>query len=247
MSVNEKTCLVTGSSRGIGRGIATRFGEHGANVVVNYRSSAAEAEDVVDEIERLGGTAIAVQADITDRQEVEDMRSRVHDAYGPVDVLVNNAGITRDAKFSEMTAEEWEQVIDTNLNGAFHTTQAFFEDIKHAEHGRVVNISSVIGKQGNFGQANYAAAKSGLFGLTRSLALELVPYDATCNAVAPGYTETDMVKSVREDIQDEIREQIPLKRFATIEEIASVVQFLAGKESSYITGEVIDVNGAMDL
>jgi 3-oxoacyl-[acyl-carrier protein] reductase len=247
MTDSDRTCVVTGASRGIGRGIAEELGAAGGNVVVNYNYSSDAAEETVAAVEEAGGDAIAVQADVADRDDVAAMADRTHEAFGPADVLVNNAGITQDTKFETMTRDDWDRVIDVNLSGAFNTTKAFFSDVKTAEEGRLINISSVIGKQGNYGQANYAAAKSGLFGMTRSLALELAPHDSTANVVAPGYTKTSMIEGVREDIRDRIREDIPLDRFAEIEEIAAVVGFLAGEDASYVTGEVIDVNGAMDL
>lgn len=247
MNLSDQTCLVTGGSRGIGRGIAEELGREGATVVVNYRSSEGKAYEVVDAIEAAGGRAIAAQADVSDLDAVEGMREQVHDTVGSVDVLVNNAGINIDSTFRQMTWEEWETVLKVNLGGAFNCTKIFYEDISRASEGRLINISSVIGKQGNYGQANYAAAKSGLFGLTRSLALELAQTGTTANCVAPGYTETEMVKSVPEDIQNSLREEIPLGRFASVREIAGIVTFLASDTASYITGEVIDVNGAIDL
>ncbi|MFB6122928.1 MAG: beta-ketoacyl-ACP reductase [Haloferacaceae archaeon] len=240
-------CLVTGSSRGIGRAVATTLGRHGAAVAVNYRSSADEAAAVVDDVTDAGGDAVAVQADVADPDAVERMRDRIHDEFGPVDVLVNNAGVTIDRTFDEMTHEEWRRVVDVNLNGAFNCTKAFFEDVRDAEAGRVVNVSSVVGKQGNYGQANYAAAKSGLFGFTRSLAHELAPHGATANCVAPGYTRTDMVEDVREDIRERMRQKTLLGRFASVEDVAAVVRFLASDDSAYVTGEVVDVNGGIDL
>jgi 3-oxoacyl-[acyl-carrier protein] reductase len=242
-----RTCVITGSGRGIGRGIAEHLGERGANVVVNYRSSADAAEDAVAAIEESGGEAIAAQADVTDRDEVDAMRERVHEEFGPVDVLVNNAGITQDTRFVNMSQEEWDSVIDVNLGGVFNCTQTFYDDIWNADEGRVINISSIVGKQGNFGQANYAAAKSGIFGFTRTIAIELASGGSTANCVAPGFTRTDMLAEVPEDVQERIVSQIPLGRFAEIEDIACIVRFLASEHSSYITGEVIDVNGGMDL
>jgi 3-oxoacyl-[acyl-carrier protein] reductase len=247
MTSSDPTCVVTGASRGIGRGIAEALGAEGANVAVNYNYSADAAAETVAAVEDAGGHAIAVQADVADRDDVAAMAERTHEAFGPVDVLVNNAGITQDTKFGSMTREDWDRVMDVNLNGAFNTTKAFFSDVKSSDTGRLINISSVIGKQGNYGQVNYAAAKSGLFGMTRSLALELAPHDSTANVVAPGYTKTSMIEGVREDIKDRIREDIPLDRFAEVEEISAVVRFLASEDASYVTGEVIDVNGAMDL
>ncbi|MFB6228692.1 MAG: beta-ketoacyl-ACP reductase [Halobacteriales archaeon] len=245
MTMDDRTCVVTGASRGIGRAIAEELGAEGASVAVNFHSSEERAAETVDAIEAAGGEAITVQADVSDSAAVEAMADRVHDELGPVDVLVNNAGINRDTRFDEMDREDWEAVIDVNLTGAFTTTKAFFEDLTAAEEGRLINISSVIGQQGNYGQANYAAAKSGLFGFTRSLAKELAPHGTTANCVAPGYTRTEMVESIREDIKDSIREDVPLDRFAEVEEIATTVAFVASIEASYITGEVIDVNGGM--
>jgi 3-oxoacyl-[acyl-carrier protein] reductase len=243
--MHDKTCVVTGASRGIGRAIAEELAAEGASVAVNFRSSEEKAAETVEAIEAAGGEATLAQADVSDPAAVDAMAEHVHEELGPVDVLVNNAGITRDTRFDEMDREDWEAVIDVNLTGAFTTTKAFFEDLSTAEEGRLINISSVIGQQGNYGQTNYAAAKSGLFGFTRSIAKELAPHGTTANCVAPGYTRTEMIKSVREDIKDSIREDIPLDRFAEVEEIAAVVGFIASTEASYITGEVIDANGGM--
>jgi len=241
--------VVTGSGRGIGRGIAENLGKTGANVVINYRSSEEEAKATVDAIESMDGpgSAIAVQADVTDQAEVEAMRDRTHEEYGEVHVLVNNAGINRDTRFVNMTKDEWDQVMDVNLGGTFNATQVFYDDIWNADEGRLINISSIVGKQGNFGQANYATAKSGMFGFTRTIALEFAPGGSTANCVAPGFTKTDMLESVPEDVRENIVAQIPLGRFAEIEDIAAVVRFLASEDSSYVTGEVIDINGGMDL
>ncbi len=242
-----RTCVVTGSARGIGRGIAEEFGAHGANVVVNYRSSEAAATETVAAVERRGGEAIAVQANVTEPAELDRMRERAHDAFGTADVLVNNAGINRDTRFEDMTSEEWRTVMEVNLGGTFNATKAFYGDLRATEAGRLINISSVVGKQGNFGQANYAAAKSGMFGFTRTLALELASSGATANCVAPGFTRTDMLDAVPERVREEILEEIPVGRFAEIEDIAGVVRFLAGPDADYVTGEVIDVTGGMDL
>ncbi|WP_254769346.1 beta-ketoacyl-ACP reductase [Salinilacihabitans rarus] len=247
MPMDGRTCVVTGSARGIGRGIAERLGEEGANVVINYRSSEGPAYETVEAIEDLGGEAIAAQADVTNREEVERMREACHEAFGPADVLVNNAGITADTQFVDMSREEWERVMDVNLGGMFNCTQAFYDDIWNAEEGRLINISSVVGKQGNFGQANYAAAKSGMFGFTRTIALELAQGGSTANCVAPGFTHTDMLETVPQKVLDRIIASIPLERLAEVEDVAATVRFLASEESSYITGEVIDVNGGMDL
>ncbi|WP_135363403.1 3-oxoacyl-[acyl-carrier-protein] reductase [Halosimplex halophilum] len=246
MNLDGQTCLVTGSSRGIGRGIAEDLADRGADVVVNYRSSAAEAEAVVESIEEAGGTAIAAQADVSDFDEVQAMREEVVDAFGPVDVLVNNAGITVDKKFEHMTRDDWDAVIDVNLGGVYNCTKTFFDDIKESRHGRLINISSVVGQQGNYGQANYATTKSGLFGFTRTLALEMASSGSTANCIAPGFVETDMLEEVPERVQEKILREIPLDRFATVEDICGIVSFVASEESSYMTGQVIGVNGGME-
>ena len=247
MTLEERTCVVTGASRGIGRGIATRLGAEGARVAVNYRSSADAAAETVESIRESGGEAVAVQADVTDFEAVERMAGEVEDALGPVDVLVNNAGVTQDTTFANMSREEWQQVIDVHLNGMFNATKVFFSDIKTSEAGRLINVSSIVGKQGNFGQANYATAKSGMFGFTRTIAIELAPGGSTANCIAPGFTRTDMLEEVDERVRDRIRDRIPLGRFASVEDVSALVRFLASDEASYITGEVIDVNGGMDL
>ncbi len=242
-----KTCVVTGSSRGIGRAIAEHLGEQGHNVVVNYRTAEERAEQTAAAVESLGGRAIVVGADVTDFDAVRAMRDRTQEAFGPVDVLVNNAGINQDVKFTEMSHEDWDTVLDVHLDGAFHTTQTFFDDLADAEEGRLVNISSIIGKGGNYGQANYATAKSGMFGFTRTIALELAPHRSTANCVAPGFIETRMVEDLPADVKDSIRDDTPLGRLGTPDEVAEIVAFLASNRSSFITGEVIDVNGGKDL
>jgi 3-oxoacyl-[acyl-carrier protein] reductase len=246
MSMEGRTCLVTGSSRGIGRGIAEDFGAERANVVVNYRSSEAAAHEVVDNIEESGGNAIAVQANVAEMEEVQSMYETATDAFGNIEVLVNNAGITVDKKFENMTQEDWQAVIDVNLNGVFNCTKVCFEDIRQAHEGRLINMASVVGEQGNYGQANYAATKSGLFGFTRTLALELASDGSTANCVAPGFVKTDMLEKVPERVQENILKRIPLDRFAEVEDIVNIVTFVAHEESSYMTGQVLSVNGGMD-
>jgi 3-oxoacyl-[acyl-carrier protein] reductase len=238
--------VVTGASRGIGRGIAEEFGRNGANVVVNYRSSEAEAYDTVEQIEAEDGDAIAVQADVADMEQVEEMRKVVADAFGPIDVLVNNAGVNVDRKFANMTRDDWDRVVETNLGGVFNCTKVFYDDIRESENGRVINISSVVGQQGNYGQANYATTKSGLFGFTRTLALELASTDSTANCVAPGFVRTDMLEGVPDRVKEHILDRIPLDRFAEVEDIAGIVRFLASDDSSYMTGQVLAVNGGME-
>ncbi|MCL7418502.1 MAG: SDR family NAD(P)-dependent oxidoreductase, partial [Halalkalicoccus sp.] len=213
MKLDNRTCLITGSSRGIGRGIAEQLADEGANVAINYRASAGAADEVVDGIDSTGGSAMATQADVTDEAEVAAMHEEITDAFGPVEILINNAGINVDTLFSEMTRAEWDRVIEVDLTGAFVCTKEFFDDIATAEEGRLINISSVVGKQGNLGQANYAAAKSGMFGFTRTLALELAESGSTANCVAPGFTETEMVEGIPQRVRERIQSEIPLGRF----------------------------------
>ncbi len=244
--LEDKTCLVTGASRGIGRAIAEELGHNGAEVVVNYRSSEAEAEATAETIEDAGGTAMTARADISEYEQVETMRKAVHSRFGGIDVLVNNAGITADRKFGEMTREDWDRVIDVNLGGTFNCTHCFFEDIRSADDGRLINISSVVGQQGNYGQANYATTKSGLFGFTRTLALELAPEGSTANCVAPGFVDTGMLEIVPERVQEKILRRIPLDRFARPDDVAGIVRFVASEDSGYMTGQILAVNGGMD-
>ncbi|MFD1586577.1 3-oxoacyl-ACP reductase FabG [Halorientalis brevis] len=244
--LSDQTCVVTGGSRGIGRGIAEELGRHGASVAVNYRSSDAEAREAVAQIESEGGEAIAVQGDVADYDQVEAMCEEVRDAFGSVDVLVNNAGITIDKTFENMTREDWDRVIKVNLGGVFNCTHCLFDDIKAAEEGRLINISSVVGQQGNYGQANYATTKSGLFGFTRTIALELASTGSTANCVAPGFVKTDMLEEVPERVQQKILDRIPLNRFATVDDIAGIVRFVASEDSSYMTGQILAANGGME-
>ena len=247
MTLEDRTCLVTGASKGIGRGIAEEFGRHGANVVVNYRSSEEAAYEARDTIEAEGGNAVVAQADVSNLGEVRDMYEAVHDEFGQIEVLVNNAGITVDKKFENMTREDWDRVMGVNLGGVFNCTKTCFEDIRNARQGRLINISSVVGQQGNYGQANYATTKSGLFGFTRTIALELASEGATANCVAPGFVMTDMLEDVPKRVRENIVKRIPLDRFAQVEDITGIVRFLASAdESSYMTGQILGVNGGME-
>jgi 3-oxoacyl-[acyl-carrier protein] reductase len=246
MLLENRTCLVTGGSRGIGRGIAEELGEHGANVIINYRSSEDAAYAARDVIEEGPGTAVVAQADVSDFDEVEAMYEAVNSEFGSVDVLVNNAGVTKDTKFSDMSREQWEQVISVNLGGVFNCTKVCYDDLREADEGRLINVSSVVGQQGNYGQANYATTKSGLFGFTRTIALEMAQDGSTANCVAPGFVETDMLADVPDRVREGILERIPLDRFAEVEDITGIVRFLASQESSYMTGQILGVNGGME-
>ncbi len=246
MNLEDRTCLVTGASRGIGRAIAVELAEHSADVVINYRSSEAAAREVCDEIESLSGRAVLAQADVSNLDEVESMYEAISEEFGTVDVLVNNAGITADTKFDEMTREDWDRVIDVNLGGVFNCTKVCYDDLREAEEGRLINISSVVGQQGNYGQANYATTKSGLFGFTRTIALEMARDGSTANCVAPGFVETDMLATVPDRVRENILKRIPLDRFAQVEDVAGIVRFLASNDSSYMTGQILGVNGGME-
>lgn len=244
-NLEDQVCLVTGGSRGIGRAISLELGRHGADVAVNYYSSEEAANEVVDAIAFDDVKSTAIQCDVADRSAVEKMVTDVHSSIGEIDILVNNAGVTADSRFETMSSEEWWDVIEINLGGPFHCTKAFYDDLQSAEHGRVINIGSIVGQQGNFGQANYAAAKSGLAGFTRTLAVELADTGTTVNCVAPGFTETDMLSTVPDRIRQQIVDQIPLNRFAEPTDIAGVVRFLASPAAQYLTGQVLGVNGGM--
>jgi 3-oxoacyl-[acyl-carrier protein] reductase len=215
---------------------------------VNYRSSEDAAYEVRDTIEEGPGSAMVAQADVSNMDEVSNMYEAVGEEYGNVDVLVNNAGITVDRKFENMSREDWDRVMEVNLGGIYNCTKHCYSDLREADEGRLINISSVVGQQGNIGQANYATTKSGLFGFTRSIALELANdgANATANCVAPGFVETDMLAEVPDRVREHILEDIPLDRFAEVEDIVGIVRFLASKESSYMTGQVLGVNGGME-
>ena len=245
-TLEGQTCLVTGASRGIGRGIAIELANVDADVVVNYRSSEAAAHEVVEEIEDMGQQAMAAQCDVSEYEEVEGMVEDVHDSMGEVDVLVNNAGMNIDKVFKKLTPEDWQRVLDVNLTGTFNCTHCLYDDILEAEHGRLINISSVVGQQGNYGQANYATTKSGLFGFTRTVALEMASSGSTANCVAPGFVETDMLEGVPDRVREQILERIPLDRFAEVEHVSGIVRFVASPESSYMTGQIVAVNGGME-
>ncbi len=243
-SLDGRVALVTGASRGIGRAVALALAKEGAKVALNYRSGETEARAVMAEIENLGSAAILVRADVSVSSEARQLVRDVVDRWGRLDVLVNNAGITRDRTLLKMTDDDWLAVIGTNLNSVFYCTSAAVPQMVQQNWGRIVNISSVIGQAGNYGQANYAAAKAGVIALTKSAALELAKYNITVNAVAPGFTATDMFAKVPEEIQQKIKDKIPLRRFATADEIAEAVMFLV-EHGEYVTGQQINVNGGL--
>ena len=247
MSLNGKTALVTGASRGIGRAIALRLAEDGANVAVIYAGSADKAEAVVNEITALGVNAKAYRCNVADSAAVNETVKAVTNDLGKIDILVNNAGITRDGLMLRMKDEDFDAVLDTNLKGAFNMIRACYSGFIRKKSGRIINISSVSGIMGNAGQANYSASKAGVIGLTKAVARELAPRGVRVNAVAPGFVETDMTAKLSEKVRAATEEQIPLKRMARPEEVAGVVRFLASDAAAYITGEVVRVDGGMAM
>ncbi|WP_203290154.1 3-oxoacyl-[acyl-carrier-protein] reductase [Metabacillus sp. cB07] len=240
----SKTALVTGASRGIGRAIALELARNGINVAVNYAGSEAKANEVVDEIKALGREAFAVQADVSDSESVSAMVKETVERFGRLDILINNAGITKDNLLMRMKDSEWDDVININLKGVFLTTKAVTRQMMKQRYGRIINIASIVGVSGNPGQANYVAAKAGVIGLTTA-AKELSSRNITVNAIAPGFITTDMTDKLTEDVKNEMLKQIPLARFGEASDIAHTAVFLASEKSSYITGQTIHVDGGM--
>lgn len=237
-----KYAIVTGASRGIGRAIALELAREGCTVGVNYQHNQALAEEVAAEIKSMGRECMLLQANVADPTEARAMVRRYLDAYGRLDIMVNNAGITRDRSLRKMTDEDWLQVIQTNLNAVFFCTTAAMQPMIEQQYGRIINISSMNGQTAAFGQANYGASKGGIIAFTKTAALELAKYGITVNVVAPGFTLTDMLAKVPEEVQNQIKARIPLGRFGLPEEMAKAVVFLAA-DGDYITGQQINVNG----
>ena len=240
-----KIALVTGASRGIGRQIAKTLAAKGAFVIVNYNGSAAKAEEVVKEIQAAGGNGQAVQCNVSDFESCKEMLDAVVKEHGRLDILVNNAGITRDNLLMKMSEEDFDAVIQTNLKGVFNCTRHIARQMLKQKSGRIINISSVSGVLGNAGQANYAASKAGIIGMTKSAARELASRGVTVNAVAPGFIETEMTAVLSEEVKKATAAQIPLGHFGKPEDIAKTVAFLASDDAAYITGQVIQVDGGM--
>ncbi|WPA32997.1 3-oxoacyl-[acyl-carrier-protein] reductase [Staphylococcus aureus] len=240
-----KSALVTGASRGIGRSIALQLAEEGYNVAVNYAGSKEKAEAVVEEIKAKGVDSFAIQANVADADEVKAMIKEVVSQFGSLDVLVNNAGITRDNLLMRMKEQEWDDVIDTNLKGVFNCIQKATPQMLRQRSGAIINLSSVVGAVGNPGQANYVATKAGVIGLTKSAARELASRGITVNAVAPGFIVSDMADALSDELKEQMLTQIPLARFGQDTDIANTVAFLASDKAKYITGQTIHVNGGM--
>ncbi|MBE6097170.1 MAG: 3-oxoacyl-[acyl-carrier-protein] reductase [Schwartzia succinivorans] len=245
MLLDGKCALVTGASRGIGRAIAVKLASEGAKVALNYAGNVAAAEEVKKEIEAAGGQAITVQADVSDPTSVEAMIQTVVDAFGQIDILVNNAGITRDGLLLRMKDEDFDAVINTNLKGIFYTTKLVSKLMMKKRFGRIVNMASVVGLTGNAGQTNYAAAKAGVIGFSKSAAKELAARGITVNMVAPGFIETDMTAVIPEKAKEAMMGGIPLGRAGKPEDVANAVLFLVSDQAAYITGQVLKVDGGM--
>ncbi len=241
----EKCALITGATRGIGKQIAITLAKQGYNIALNYRKENEELENTKKEIEEIGVQVLAVKGDVANFEDCENFVKQVIERFGQIDVLVNNAGITKDMLLMRMKKEDFEQVIDTNLVGTFNVTKNVVPYMMKARSGRIINISSVVGISGNAGQTNYSASKAGIIGFTKSLAKEIASRNILVNAVAPGFIETNMTDVLKDDVKQEIAKNIPLKRMGTAQDVANVVKFLASDDSSYITGQVINVDGGM--
>jgi len=240
-----KVAIVTGASRGIGRAIALKLAQNGAKIVVNYLKNVNAANEVIESIKKCGSDAISVQGDASIAECAADIVDKAVQHYGGVDILVNNAGITRDNLLIRMSSEDWQNVIDTNLGSAFNCTKAACRYMMKKRYGTIINIASIVGLTGNIGQANYAAAKAGIIGFTKSVAKEMASRGITVNAIAPGFIKTDMTDALADNIKEKVLDSIPLRRFGEPEEVAELAVFLAGDGARYITGQVINVDGGL--
>lgn len=242
-----KCAVITGASRGIGREIVLKYAKEGANIVLNYRNSEAEALQLKEELDKLGTETLIVKANISKFEEAEKLIKEAKEVFGRIDILVNNAGITKDNLIMRMKEEDFDSVIDVNLKGAFNCLKAVTPIMIRQKYGKIINMSSVVGVVGNAGQVNYCASKAGLIGMTKSLAREIGGKNINVNAIAPGFIDTDMTKVLSDDQKKNILSQVPLKRFGDAEDIANLALFLASDQSNYITGQVIHVDGGMAM
>ncbi len=245
MKLRGRIALVTGGSRGIGRAIALALAEEGADLAVNYVANEAPAKAVVEQIQKMGRRAMLAQADVADFPDTFRMAQEVLKEFGHLDVLVNNAGVTSDKTFVKMDHASWRKVLAINLDGVFNCTKVFIDQMLTQQYGRVVNITSVIGQIGNFGQANYAASKAGVMAFTKSLAKELAGKGVTVNAVAPGFIETEMAAAIPEKVRQRLLDQVPLKRFGRADEVARAVVYMVSPDGDYITGAELSINGGL--
>jgi len=245
MKQSPKVALITGSSRGIGRSIAIRLANEGFNVVFNYRNNPGSLVETINDIESRGGKAVSIKADVSNESEVGVMIKQIKELWESIDVLVNNAGIRKDQLLMRMTESSWDDVLDTNLKGAFLCSKAVLPFMVKKKFGRIINISSIVGITGNPGQGNYAASKAGLIGLTKTIAREVASRNITANAIAPGYIETDMVKELPDELRTRIQSMVPLGRLGTGDDVAGMVAFLCSEDANYITGQVIGIDGGL--
>jgi 3-oxoacyl-[acyl-carrier protein] reductase len=245
IDLSGKTALVTGGSRGIGRAIVTRLATQGADVAFTYKGNATAAAEVVAAVEGLGRTGLAVQGDASQPDTADAVVKQVLEAFTKIDILVNNAGVTRDDLIMRMSIDNWREVLETNLFGAFYMTKAVTRPMLKAKGGRIINITSVSGQAGQMGQANYSSAKAGLIGLTKATARELASRGITANAVAPGFVDTELTRDLPEALKEQLRAATPLGRFGETTEIADAVAFLASDEAAFITGQVLAVDGGL--
>ena len=245
MQLTGKTAIITGAGRGIGKVIAKKLAQLGANVVINDIPSSEDADKTAAEINNGGGKAIVIKGDVRNPEDVQTLVDGAKETFGSIDILVNNAGITRDTLMMKMSEKDWDDVLDINLKGSFNCIKAVTRIMMKQRSGSILNVASVVGVMGNAGQANYAASKAGLIGLTKSAAKELAPRGITCNAIAPGFIQSDMTEKLSENVKELYMSNIPLKRFGTPEDVGNVVAFLVSENANYITGQVLHIDGGL--